>query len=177
MNWKDFRKYLGISWDVFKKAFKALLGKANTSNSYKYAKSELERIGYKFDGTDDPYNALCSDAILELVSVFSAQGHSGFSASYVANSVNNLFRFKPLSPLTGEDSEWNKFEYPDGKVMFQNRRCFSVFKDAESGQAYDSNGRVFRDKDGSCWTNAESRVDIEFPYVPSTVIVDSESGE
>lgn len=66
--------------------------------------------------------------------------------------------FGPLSPLTGEDSEWNEI----GEGRFQNRRSSRVFKD-EDGRAYDIEGRVFRDGAG-CYTSRDSRVYVEFPY-------------
>ena len=38
---------------------------------------------------------------------FANEGHSGFSASYAISILTKLMDFKPLSPLTGEDDEWN----------------------------------------------------------------------
>ena len=84
--------------------------------------------------------------ILYMVKEFGKEDHSGYSASYAINLLNKLLRFEPLSPLSGDDSEWNEV----GHGVFQNKRCFHVFKDAD-GKAYDSNGRGY----------------IKFPYVPS----------
>lgn len=36
---------------------------------------------------------------------------------------------------------------------------------------YDTEGRVFCDPDGICYTNRDSRVDITFPYTPKTEYV------
>jgi hypothetical protein len=75
-------------------------------------------------------------------------------------------RFEPLTPLTGEDNEWNQIK----DNLYQNRRSPRVFK--EDGQAYDIDGIVFRDPDGCYVTNKDSRVNITFPYTPVTEIRD-----
>lgn len=69
-----------------------------------YAKSELERIGKDKKGMQDAINK----NILEIVEIFSNQGHSGFSAGYALNVLERLLRYKPLTPLTGEPDEWNE---------------------------------------------------------------------
>ena len=43
-----------------------------------------------------------------------------------------------------------------------------------NGQAWDSQGRIFRESNGSCFQSAESRVDITFPYTPKREYVDVE---
>ncbi len=126
-----------------------------------YGRKELERIGYFKEG-DDPYNVWAANAILELLEVFDNQGHSGFTAPYVARMFHRLAMFKPASPLTGEDDEWN--EMKDGS--FQNKRYSSIFKDSKDGAAYNIDGKVFSDDGGKTWyTSADSRVYIDFPYV------------
>ena len=42
----------------------------------------------------------------------------------------------------------------------------------ENGEAYDGEGRIFRDPDGSCFTSIDSRVPVTFPYVPKREYVD-----
>lgn len=128
-----------------------------------YAEQELKAIGM-WD-TDNEYDGLARDSIMELVETFANQGHSGFSASYVRDIVHNLFAYEPLAPLTGEDDEWN--EVGDG--LYQNRRCSRVFKD-ETG-VYDIDGQVFILPNGVAYTNNESRVPVEFPYIPKTEYV------
>ena len=108
------------------------------------------------------------DNIRELVGVFDKQGHSGFSAPYVMNLFKKIALFEPIVPLTGEEDEWFSEPFLGSR---QNRRCFHVFQEIDTGRAYDSKGKVFQDKDGSRWTNNESRVEITFPYTPKTEIV------
>ena len=129
------------------------------SNLVDYAKDELKRIGMIDSG--EPYDDLTAKAILDLIELFDSQGHSGFSAPYVINTFRRLAMFKPLSPLTGEDDEWN--EMRDGS--FQNKRYSAVFKNKKDGTAYNIEGKVFTD-DGEIWyMSGDSRVNVTFPYV------------
>jgi hypothetical protein len=110
----------------------------------------------------EEYNDWASKAILDLIELFSSQSHSGFTAPYVASVFYRLAMFKPISPLTGEDDEWNDV----GNGHFQNKRCPMVFKDAD-GKAYNIDGKIFSDDGGETWfTNKDSRVYISFPYMP-----------
>ena len=135
------------------------------SNLMFHARQELKAAGL-FD-KDSDYEGMAGDAVLELVKVFERQGHSGFSAGMVRNIFNKVAAYEPLCPLTGADEEWS--EYRDG--CYQNKRCSHVFKD-EDGRAYDIDGRIFREPNGSCYTNRESRVYVTFPYTPKREYVD-----
>jgi len=123
-----------------------------------WAKKELARIEHDEDGIQD-----CIDTnILELLEVFCNQEHSNFSANYVLNVFNRLTHYLPLTPLTGEDDEWNDV----GNGHFQNKRCPMVFKDAD-GKAYNIDGKIFSDDGGETWfANKDSSVYISFPYMP-----------
>ena len=129
-------------------------------NLVDYAKDELKRIGMIDSGEE--YNDLAAEAILDLIELFSSQGHSGFSAPYVAGMFHRLAMFKPASPLTGEDDEWNVSLCGDDSL--QNKRYSAVFKDKD-GTAYNIEGKVFTD-DGEIWyTSKDSKVNVTFPYV------------
>ena len=56
-------------------------------------------------------------------------------------------------------------------MKWQNNRASHVFK-CSDGQAYDIEGKIFRDKAGHCYTNRDSRVDVTFPYTPKREYVD-----
>ena len=129
-----------------------------------YARRELKFAGL-FEKDSDYGGALGKD-VLKLVKVFAQQGHSGMSASMVLAAFCKVASYLPLAPLTGEDSEWNEVS----RGIFQNRRCSRVFK--ENGEAYDIEGRVFRDPDGTRWTNRQSCVPVTFPYNPQTEVVE-----
>ena len=123
-----------------------------------YAKSELARINRDEDGMQDMINK----DILNIIEMFSKQGHSNCSANYALFILNRLLRFKPLTPLTGEDSEWD--EIHNGTQ--QNKRCSSVFRNAD-GTAYDIDGIVVSDNGGITWfSSGRFTKEVTFPYVP-----------
>ncbi len=132
-------------------------------NLVKYAERELEIIGLKKDSEDD-MDRWMYEHIIKMVQMFSEEGHSGFSASYAISILKKVLNYEPLTPLTGEDSEW--LEVSEG--MFQNIRCSHVLK--ENGKSYDINGIVFEEPDGCRFTSRDSRVFVEFPYTPTTII-------
>ena len=133
-----------------------------------YAERELRLAGL-FD-EDSDYGSMLGEAVMELVKVFADQNHSGLSATLVLNIFNKVARCKPLTPLTGEPEEWNEI----AKGFFQNKRCSTVFK--RDGIAYHTEGVIFRDREGLCFTSRDSRVEITFPYIPESKYVDVEEG-
>ena len=158
------------------------------SSVVQHAEREFVAAGYipiSKEQEDGP-NKWIQESVLELLDMFSRQGHSGFSAQYAVETFRKLALYEPLAPLSGAEDEWN--EVGDG--IWQNNRCSHVFKQ-EDGKAYDIDGRIFRewnerdldpDEDGfpgkhrfeSCYTNRDSRVYISFPYTPSREYVDVE---
>ena len=117
-------------------------------NLIEHAKKELEIAGL-FD-KDSDYNGMLGTAVMELIENFSKQGHSGHSASIVVDIFNKLAKYKPLSPLTGEESEWVNVEGPDGN-MHQNNRNSAVFKDSKDGKPYFIDAYVKRTPNGNKW--------------------------
>lgn len=115
--------------------------------------------------------------IIELVKLFSKFGHSGSTAYWSVAVLKRLLSYEPLTPLTGEDWEWNEVAEQNGGPLYQNNRCGNVFKDNTG--AYDIDGRIFVDPAGNSYTNFDSRVYIEFPYTPRSeyVDVDAEGNE
>ncbi len=129
------------------------------SNLVKHAKEELDRAGFFDEGSD--YDGMLGEAVLELIDCFAKQGHSGASAPLTIALFKKVAAFEPITPLTGEDDEWNEV----GKGTFQNKRACNVFKDAD-GQAYNIDGLVFKNQNGCTFTNSYSRVPVSFPYQP-----------
>ena len=136
----------------------------------KHAERELDLIGLTEDSSDE-MNVDMRKHILHMINEFAEEGHSGMSASYALSILKNLLDFKPLTPLTGEDDEWNEI----GNGYWQNRRASNVFK-GEDGRAYWSDGIIFWEwysspdiDDGkpfkSYFTSRDSRVYIDsFPW-------------
>lgn len=139
------------------------------SSSVEYAKSELARITKDGDGMQDTINK----NIIDIVELFASQGHSGFSAGYAMSILERLLRFKPITPLTGEDDEWNDVSDEMGRKCFQNKRCSSVFKttDAQGNflEVHDIDGVAVSDNGGITWfTSNRFRKNVTFPYEPPT---------
>lgn len=127
-----------------------------------FARRELEILENGCSSQEDlEAQKHVTKCIMDLMEVFSNQGHSGFSAGYVANLFDRLVHFRPLTPLTGEDDEWNEVYHG----RYQNKRCPRIFKN-DAGNAYDSEYWYFVDEYGSAYTNVDSHQEISFPYMP-----------
>jgi hypothetical protein len=163
------------------------------SNLVNFARKELELAGY-FD-KDAMYGGMLGDAVIKMIEQFADEGHSGMSANITISLFQRLAHFEPLTPLTGENDEWNDISddsftafaitEPDEetndiisainsskpcKKLWQNKRCSHVFKDEDG--AYDSEGRIFREPSGACFTSKDSRVPVTFPYTPKREYID-----
>ena len=126
------------------------------SNLVSYAEKEMKLAGlYDADAAYGP--GALADGVLKMIKLMALEGHSGNSHGIAMNLVKTVGSFRPLTPLTGDDDEWT--ECGDG--YFQNKRCYSVFK--ENGKAYRSDGKVFFDGVGH-FTSSKSRVPITFPW-------------
>ena len=134
------------------------------NNYIKHAEREFKAAGWDLEN-DEMQKMIC-DHVCELLNVFNGHGHSGTSAPYTIELFRKLAMFEPIAPLTGEDWEWTEI----GEGVFQNKRCSHVFK--ENGQPYDIDGKIFRESNGSCYTNIKSRMNVDFPYTPKSEYID-----
>lgn len=137
-------------------------------NLVAHAVNELTALG-NYDDEDGPDRWIANN-VVDLIRVFSTQGHSGFSAPFCIRIFRDAASFKPLGPLTGADAEW--FDHGDSMgpgTRWQNKRCGNVFKGAD-GQAYDINAVVFEEPNGCRFTGRYSHMPVTFPYTPRTVI-------
>ena len=133
-------------------------------NMHDYAVREMD-IAWP---ESDPMQDTIKKNVLELIDTFAAQGHSGVSGSYVISILERLLRFKPITPLTGEDDEWGE---PWGdKDTQQNLRCSSIFRTHfDNSTASDIHGKVFSDDGGKTfYSTRDSQIPVEFPYYPQT---------
>lgn len=111
---------------------------------------------------DDEMDQMMRDNVMQLVRVFMAQGHSGFSAHRCLWLFEKVARFEPAAPLTGAENEWAEPFGPDGTQ--QNRRMGSVFRDKD-GRAYHIYAYAFRDRgERSAWQGYYSLRYIKFPF-------------
>jgi hypothetical protein len=103
-----------------------LLFKQKRSNLVKHAIREMKLVG--LHDKDADYGGMLYYAILDLMRLFSSQGHSGFSAGRTLQIFNHLGQFKNLSPLTNNPKEWTRVhKNRKGKWVYQNKRCCSCF--------------------------------------------------
>lgn len=136
-------------------------------NYHDHLDREWAAMGWPTEGDDDPQVWIYRH-LRKLLNVFDGEGHSGSSAPYTVGLFRKLALFEPIGPLTGKDEEWGKSFGEDGTQ--QNRRCSHVFR--KDGEAYDNDGRIFREPDGTTFTSGDSRVPVTFPYTPTTEYVD-----
>jgi hypothetical protein len=144
----------------------------------KHAKQELEFAG--FFSEDSDYGGMLGKAVMELIDVFSEQGHSGMSASLTLKLFSKVANYESLSPLTGKDEEWD-FTHDH----WQNKRNSAVFKDKDGNVSY-LNAIIKRCPNGVTWTgplfltredalNNRNRVNAfakGFPFTPKIFYVD-----
>lgn len=116
------------------------------SSLVQHAKRELRAAGL-FDADAD-FNGDVAVHVTSLMEVFTAYGHSGGSAERTLEVFEKLARGMPLTPLTGEDDEWETPKGTSGQMMV-NTRCYRVFKDDEMA-----------------WDVNNGRVPLSFPYQP-----------
>lgn len=96
------------------------------SNLEIHAERELRRAGM-FD-KDADYGGKLAPAIMDLIRLFAAEGHSGMSAAMSLQIFTRLASFKALTALTVDPDEWHDVSEASGEPMWQNIResnCFS----------------------------------------------------
>lgn len=138
------------------------------SKLIEHAQREMDLVG----GLEDPMQQQVVKCIIELITCFSNQNHSGTTAAYVADMFDRLVRGLPITPLQGTADEWVETLDPN---MLQNIRCTCVFKDKDTGRTYNVQGKVFREPSGEMFfKQPESSMDVTFPYSPVTIVEETE---
>jgi hypothetical protein len=142
----------------------------------KWALNELKRIENTYTDEDSSgeqkmvsleVQKMVTKNVMDILTVFEKQDHSGISAEYTIDLVIRLLRWIPLTPLTGEEDEWYEPYGPDNTQ--QNKRCTTVFRrNFDNSTAYNIHGRVFSNNGKTWWTNRNSSVPVTFPYVVPT---------
>jgi hypothetical protein len=129
--------------------------------------------------------------IIALYNAFANSGQSGGSAPYVASMISSaikkLMMYETISPLTGEDNEWNDIShYGNGnEPLFQNKRDSRVFKQGSNGRAYFIEAIVFNGSTGGRFTGynsvslgneegyiGSSQYIKSFPFTPKIFYID-----
>ncbi len=113
----------------------------------KWAKDELKQIDF---GEED------TAVMLSILEKFFAQWDSGKASAIAIPILQRLLTVKALSPLTGEENEWQQV----GEGVWQNKRTPSIFKDDHYYE-----GKLAYDLDNP---NGH-RTPLEFPYYPAEI--------
>lgn len=99
------------------------------SNLVRHARRELEALG---NGPE------IDDHVIEMVKIFSAAGHSGYSGFYTIGLLERLLRFENLTELTDNPDEWYYHDYSLSgwkKGIYQNIRNGEAFS-FDGGKTY-----------------------------------------
>lgn len=137
-----------------------------------HAKKELEIAG--LFNKDSAYDGALAPAVMELVEVFSKQGHSGMSASLVLDLFKKVASYDCIDPVKGTDDEWVDVD----DHHYQNNRVPGLFKRKSDGKAYYLDAIVWRGQEpGDTFTGKvgdyRSRNFVKsFPFVPRTYYID-----
>jgi hypothetical protein len=110
-----------------------------------HSKAELRAAGLFDDDSD--FNGEIAVQVTALMETLYAYNHSGSSLAMTLDVFDKVARHMPLTPLTGEDDEWEAVGGTDQLVI--NKRCRQVFKD-----------------DAMAWDVRKGRIAIRFPYSP-----------
>lgn len=106
------------------------------SRLVQHARRELQLAGLF---ASDKYSGMLGPAVLKLVEVFAAQGHSGMSAHVTIDLFSRVASFKALTPITSRKSEWRKLARDeigrDG--VWQSLRQSSLFSENGGKTYYD----------------------------------------
>ena len=137
-----------------------------------HAIKEFEYAGWLKDGkyNDNMQELMCTQ-VLELLDKFAEHGHSGSSAPYALNLFNKLAKFKPITNLTFQNSEWGEsYSNGDNTEHYQNKRNSSVFKDGEDGKPYFIDAHIQKNQTVICWSGS---IETSKGYIKKCYIKDS----
>lgn len=165
------------------KALTVIRWAAKDSGSRQKAEEEFKYLGYEpinTPGLEEDPNKWIQENVLDLLSVFSLQGHSGFSASFCVRYFEKLAMHKPLSPIMCTEDEWGKSSFTHDET-YQNKRLSAVFKKGKHGKPYYIDAIVWRNQKGLTYTGTvkdndgnkiSSAQNIKLPFTPKTFYVD-----
>lgn len=95
------------------------------SNLVRHARRELNALG---NGPE------INDHVIEMVAIFSAAGHSGFSAMYTIDILQKLLMFENLTALTNDPEEWFYHDYDHSGWKH------GIWQNTRNGEAFSFNG-------------------------------------
>ena len=124
-----------------------------------FAEWQLNKMLEKYTepGEKEMQNKMNND-VLELLKVFSEQGHSDFSASIATRLFYKLANYKLVTEVEDNPDDWNEYG--------QHKYISSIFK-RKDGTCYYMYGRLFAEPNSdNFFYNKASNVDVTFPIKP-----------
>lgn len=126
-----------------------------------FAKWQLDKLLEKCKDEDSKImQNMMNNDVLELLKVFSEQGHSGFSAPIAIRLFSKLANHKLITEIEDNPEDWDE----NG----QHKHIPSVFK-RKDGTCYYLYGTYFAepDSDNFFYNGMCSKTDVHFPLKPS----------
>jgi hypothetical protein len=108
---------------------------AHNSRIIAHAEREFSLLPKPENTLDQTYQSWLQEAALELLFVFSKQGHSGGTAADLLALFNRLAEQEALTPITDNPAEWEDMSVPAGYPFWQNKRS-SRFFSTDGGKTY-----------------------------------------
>lgn len=124
-----------------------------------FAKWQLNKLTEKCKDEDSKImQNMMNNDVLELLKVFSEQGHSDFSASIATRLFYKLANHKLITEVEDNPDDWDD----NG----QHKYISSVFK-RDDGTCYYMYGRLFAEPgSNNFFYNKASNIDVTFPIKP-----------
>ncbi|WJZ23579.1 hypothetical protein LIS04_151 [Listeria phage LIS04] len=126
-------------------------------------KSLVERIKTEVQLLDpSDKSSDVEDALIEVAYILEKYDLNEGESALLMTMLDRSTKEKPLSPLTGDDSEWTKVN----DLIEINHRAPSVIRYVGSTEATDNSALLVQDELGH-WGYKD--VEVKFPYMPPTV--------
>lgn len=128
-----------------------------------YGREHIKRELFIFNQEND-LNILVDDImeIINRINYIRRNFDTGYNILYV---IERLVREKPLTPLTGNEEEWEKLRH---RTRI-NKRCRSVYMDDDMGFVYDDEAMKYSFDGGHTWReDSQFQKPLVFPYLPPT---------
>jgi len=143
----------------------------------KFARSELAILEHI-----QPHDPLCSlkNEIIKICSYH--ESCPELEMNYLLDTIKKLISLEPITPITGEESEWVDISDIDGgNTLYQNSRQGDIFKEKDrckylSAIIWNDGTSAFSGRayvDNTCKELiSSSQIIKEFPFVPKTFYLD-----
>jgi hypothetical protein len=159
------------------------------TNTKKFAQQELDILAAtNKESIIIPF----TKEILALCDAFEKRGISRkttpHTVSVISQAFKSLMMMMPISPVTGEDSEWEELSQMDDdkNLYYQNKRCSALFKNTKEKKATYLDAIIWNGKEGLYSFTGVVYIDetlkevvgsrhfVKFPFTPKSFYIDVE---